>query len=186
MSTTTINSPKIREAFQPHADSAAEWFTKTVRDRFAVLADDDGTISKRNASFLSSANYSLDRDIRRLIRPDTDAPSFSLEARKAPRVLDEDALELAAHRFGRDQVASFVGKLEQKLERLEDVQVVNMNTSLGEFMIVGTVEGHHVRVEQTRVFKTSRKGTLFVQFPARIYVDGKFTSEADFKAQFPN
>ena len=53
-----------------------------------------------------------------------------------------------------------------------------------------TLVGHHasyatVRVEQTRILKSSGKGTLFNQWPARIYVDGKFVSEAAYKQISP-
>jgi hypothetical protein len=33
------------------------------------------------------------------------------------------------------------------------------------------------------IMNVSSRGTLFNQFPARIYVDGKFTSEAKFKKE---
>lgn len=39
-----------------------------------------------------------------------------------------------------------------------------------------------IRIDQQIVWKTSTRGSWFAQFPARIYVGGKFTPEAKFKA----
>jgi hypothetical protein len=46
------------------------------------------------------------------------------------------------------------------------------------FRIVGIKNDRSICIEQDRIVNVSPKGTLFNQFPARIYVNGKFTSAA--------
>ena len=98
-----------------------------------------------------------------------------------PVLLDEQRVEKFAQQNAEDQVASFTAKLIAKLGDLTDVKLVRIDLRSFEFTIVGKLDGAHVRVEQQVVFKTSIKGNHFCQWPARIYVDGKFTSEAAFK-----
>lgn len=81
--------------------------------------------------------------------------------------------------YAQAQVDSFKAKLEAKLVDLTDVRDVTIQGV--NFTFRGTLKGHTVRVEQTTVLKCSPKGTLFNQWPCRIYLDGKFISEAAFK-----
>lgn len=76
------------------------------------------------------------------------------------------------------QIAAFAAKLEKKLGTLGDFTATF--TRGADFIITGTRNGHRVVVEQQTVFKVSTHGTPFNQFPARIYVDGKFTPAADY------
>jgi hypothetical protein len=78
------------------------------------------------------------------------------------------------------QIAAFAAKLESKLGTLGDFQATF--TRGADFTISGTRNGHRVFVEQQTVFKVSSHGTPFNQFPARIYVDGKFTPAAKYEA----
>lgn len=99
----------------------------------------------------------------------------------APVELNEERLLKEAQRYGEDAVAGFVAKLTKKLSDLEDVDLHFVSTGSGEFTISGCLGDRVVKVEQTQVLKVSSRGTPFCQWPARIYVDGKFTSEAEFK-----
>ncbi len=78
------------------------------------------------------------------------------------------------------QIAAFAAKLEKKLGTLGDFQATF--TRGADFTITGTRNGHRIVVEQQTVFKVSTHGTPFNQFPARIYVDGKFTPAAQYEA----
>jgi hypothetical protein len=91
----------------------------------------------------------------------------------------EDRLANEAAEYAENVVESWKVKINAKLGELESAQVENMGGM--QFNITGTKHGRQVRIEQTVIVKTSSLGKVFNQFPARIYVDGKFTSEAAFK-----
>ena len=78
------------------------------------------------------------------------------------------------------QIAAFANKLEKKLGTLGDFQATF--TRGADFTVTGTRNGHRIVVEQQTVFKVSSNGTPFNQFPARIYVNGKFTPAAEYEA----
>jgi predicted nucleotide-binding protein (sugar kinase/HSP70/actin superfamily) len=91
----------------------------------------------------------------------------------------QEWLEKCAKEYAEQAVQSFVAKLTKKLGALTDVQVLWANGD--RFTIVGKLGDRDVKVHQDRVFKVSTQGTPFHQWPARIYLDGKFTPEAAFK-----
>jgi len=94
-------------------------------------------------------------------------------------VIVDARLARDAAQYANNVVESWKAKIDAKLGELESAEVTNMGGM--EFHITGTKHGRRVQIEQTIILKTSPKGKLFNQFPARIYVDGKFTSEAAFK-----
>lgn len=94
--------------------------------------------------------------------------------------INHDWLAKSAANYGTATVDSFVAKLTKKLGCLIDVEVRRANAS-GSFVITGKLGDRIIRVEQQQVFKISTHGTPFHQWPARIYVDSKFTPEASFK-----
>lgn len=70
-------------------------------------------------------------------------------------------------------------KIQAKMGQLESATVHQLDGL--SFHITGTKAGHRVSIKQTMMINVSPKGKPFNQFPARIYVDGKFTPEAQFK-----
>lgn len=93
--------------------------------------------------------------------------------------VNQDWLTKQAEVYAELTIADFVAKLTKKLESLTDVEVLWANGD--KFTITGKLGDRKVTVHQDRVFKVSPKGTPFHQWPARIYVDGKFTPEVSFK-----
>ena len=107
-----------------------------------------------------------------------------LVAQVVTRTQDAVAINDArlAHRaaeYADTAVASWADKIAGKLGALESVEVKRMAGLT--FCLNGTVRGLRVEIEQTVITKVSSKGLVFNQFPARIYLEGKFTSEAAFK-----
>ena len=96
--------------------------------------------------------------------------------------IDETKLAKVAAAYAEAAVAQWKDKIEGKLGDLTEVNVVRMAGAC--FGIKGSRAGRNVWIEQDVIMKSSTKGLLFNQFPARIYVDGKFTSEAKYKAAF--
>ena len=91
-------------------------------------------------------------------------------------------LQKLADEYGEQMATKWANKLECKLENVEGVEM--RNAGRGSFTFTGRREGKAIRVEQQTVTKVSNRGTWFHQFPARIYVDGKFTSEKAYKEMF--
>ena len=91
---------------------------------------------------------------------------------------DYAALLRYATRIATESAEETIAKLIKKLGTLAEAEITDHGG--GQFTLVGRLGTHRVCVEQQRVFKFSSKGTPFNQWPARIYVDGKFTPEAAF------
>jgi len=89
-------------------------------------------------------------------------------------------------KFSNEQAAAcidlWVEKISSKLGDIEDADIKKLNGYV--YSIAGKRQGKRVFIEQQLIVKSSSKGTIFNQFPARIYVDGKFTSEKKYHAMF--
>jgi hypothetical protein len=93
--------------------------------------------------------------------------------------LDLDRLNKHAKELGESSVLGFVAKL---IGKLGNITLRDLDFSGGaDFTIRADINGHTVRVDQKTIYKVSSGNTLFCQFPARIYVDGKFTPAAEFQ-----
>jgi len=87
-----------------------------------------------------------------------------------------------AYNRAQAEVDAFAPKFEEKLGAGFEVETAS--GSNGDWVITGTRDGKSVRIEQTVVWKTSHLGTDFVQFPSRLYIDGTFVSEAEYRKAF--
>lgn len=93
--------------------------------------------------------------------------------------IKQEWLEKQSHAYAKATVEAFVAKLTAKLGALTDVEVKRADGAT--FLITGKLGDRLVSVKQQQVLKFSTHGTPFHQWPARIYVEGKFTPEAEFK-----
>ena len=93
--------------------------------------------------------------------------------------IDHERIATASVRYAKEQIDAFKFKLNRKLADLTDIE--NLRIDGSNFRFSGVLGENKVLVEQTTVLKCSNKGTLFNQWPCRIYVNGKFMSEAAFK-----
>lgn len=99
--------------------------------------------------------------------------------------LVEERAAAYADSWAKAEVEAAAVKLIAKVGDLKHVKIIGAPEA-GVFTLVG----HHpnyapVRVEQARILNVSSKGTLFNQWPARIYVDNKPISEAAYKRISP-
>lgn len=92
------------------------------------------------------------------------------------QILNEKTLKEKADEYGDLVATQWFYKTSEKLGKLEDAEVVA--DSSGDVIVRGKRNGKTIEMRQQRILKCSPKGVLFHQFPARIYVDGKFTTEA--------
>jgi hypothetical protein len=98
-----------------------------------------------------------------------------------PHEINFDKVVEFADQQASDLIDGFVAKLNEKLGDL-DAAVVRRASSRGAFTISGQKNDHAVTVEQQVVIKVSKHGLWYAQFPARIYVDGKFTPASKYEA----
>lgn len=96
--------------------------------------------------------------------------------------INEDCLAIGAASYAEAATIEWQAKIESKLGNLE-LAVVSRHQGMN-FTIVGRRNGHSVAIEQDMIVKSSTRGLLFNQFPARIYVDGKFMAEKKYHAMF--
>jgi hypothetical protein len=94
---------------------------------------------------------------------------YSLNVERLARFAEVMANEMA------DEV---LAKVNAKVADLQDAKVVLVSGA--NFVITGTKNGKHVRIDQNQIINVSVKGNLFNQYPSRIYVDGKFTPASKF------
>jgi hypothetical protein len=97
--------------------------------------------------------------------------------------INADTVAKFADKQVTEMLASWEAKLVAKLAELDNAEAVRQHSGVA-FIITGTKAGQPVSIEQSMIVNVSSKGLLFNQFPARIYVAGKFTSEAAYKRQF--
>lgn len=128
----------------------------------------------------NSRRYSEWQEIARVCR----AHRIDAGMRVVDYFIDEAKLAAAAAEYAETAAEAFRGKIEAKLGEIEGASFEYQRDGI-RFVITGFRAGRRVMVEQTVVVKAGpRSGRLFAQFPARIYLDGKFTPEAAYKRAF--
>jgi hypothetical protein len=94
--------------------------------------------------------------------------------------LDAGRVAAAATAFADATVATWADKIAAKLGELDNAEVRHLDGY--RFAVTGSKGDRKVHIEQDMIVNVSSRGTLFNQFPARIYVDGKFTPAAKYAA----
>jgi len=157
----------------------AHLYTQAVLASLARFADgaDINTPVKYPQVASGSYKYGEWSEVRRFLRH---APG-TVGSPSDPQVLCPDYLLKVAAEFGAAQVAGMEAKLATKLGAGFTVTSAKLDTQ-GRFTITGLANGHDVAVRQEVVYKVSSKGRPFIQWPARIDVDGKFTPAARYAA----
>ena len=98
-------------------------------------------------------------------------------------VLNRETLAREAQRYGEQTAVQWFYKTNQKLGDLQNPTLVRDRD--GYVHVKGERGGHGIELVQQRIINVSPLGRPFHQFPSRIYVDGKFVTEADYLKQFP-
>ncbi|WP_371438336.1 hypothetical protein [Polaromonas sp.] len=96
--------------------------------------------------------------------------------------LSEAKLTKVATEYGYAASLDWFRKTNEKVGALERPRLVG--NAFGDIEIRGTRCGKAVTLQQQRVFKVSVLGKPYLQFPARLYVDAKFTPEKEYHALF--
>ena len=164
----------LTEALEAYKPEIAERFRIVIRTQFTAMFEELGP------SFKGVYNHPRwCRVFKNTIRPlvklhDADFRGFGGTYR-----IDEDRLEKAAKQYADDVSAAWLSKIQAKLGELDSADVRSFGNC--GFVITGTKAGKSISIEQHMILNVSAKGTLFNQFPARIYLESKFISEAKFK-----
>lgn len=171
---TTNPITAIRSSFAQLIPAMAADYAAHINRQIDRLEDRYGNVARIPRK---DASLGIGSEVRTFMMP---ADGAAANRPGAPVVRDVERIERFAQQNAEDVVEGFVRKLESKLGDLDTVEM--SRTDGARFTLTGTLGGRRVRVEQQVVFKASSRGKLYHQFPARIYVDGQFTPEADFKA----
>lgn len=99
-----------------------------------------------------------------------------------PKGICEERLRAAAEAYADAQIQAWAGKIHGKLGAIDDVKLCWLTDDY--YRITGTRGDREIRIDQQRIFKVSSRGLPFNQFPARIYVDGKFYSAKKYTELF--
>ncbi|HEY4529159.1 MAG TPA: hypothetical protein VIG97_02335 [Luteimonas sp.] len=168
-------TPELEKDFERYIESAF----KALADRYGsdmvkLLGAYYGSRSKLPENVRGADIETYRKTVQRFLT------GASLQERTAP-VLDRARLDREAKSYAKQQIDQFVVKLTQKLGDLTDVRIRQVNPHSFECIITGSLRGHSVSVNQSAKFVVNQHGTAFHQWPALIYVDGKFTTESAFK-----
>jgi len=174
---------EVRAALLTKAPAFAEEYAQWVRTQFAHLADDHGPGLEGLSDLRQKQSRSDEQVFRQHIVPvcnTTRETGFPAPyTARTVYTLSPEKLAKKAKKFGEDVATQWADKIEDKLGDVTQIKIISL--SLGDFSVRGKRGSQTVLIQQQRVSKVSRLGSWFNQFPARIYVDGQFTPEADYK-----
>lgn len=165
------NQPLI-DALEARKPALRDRYEQIIRNRFARCIDRFGP------SLRGLYNSEMS---------DFGATIQSVSTRQGNRLTDPvhlDEAKLAAHLdlITEQTVKAWFDKIDAKMGELEDATVTHLAGA--DFEIYGTREGRKVYIVQQMILNVSPRGRLFNQFPARIYLDGKFISAAKYAKAF--
>jgi hypothetical protein len=105
------------------------------------------------------------------------------DRRDSPEIIDEARLSAYVGTWAAAELEDAAQKLAAKVAGLSDVEVLRASGAGAEWFVVygKRADGTTVKIEQSQIVNVSSRGKLFNQWPARIYVAGKLTSEAAYK-----
>jgi hypothetical protein len=164
----------INEAFAPLIENLVEQYVERTRKTVTHLKTlrEDNKIQWVRLPY----NYNTE-DLRNKKMFESVMPCMKGEQAdyRSPAIysLCEEKLAKNADRWAHAQVDGMIAKTVGKIGDLDDVTY--RFHGYGDFNIKGTVNGKQVNIDQQTVIKQSSKGTIFAQFPMRLYVEGQFT-----------
>ena len=174
--TIQLTDTEAFEAFRPIRDELEARYVARVQSAFAKWSEENAGRGYRHYRYNdNSAEARAFRQCQRYVKSASGFGRYGDEVK-----ISEDFLAKEAAQFAEDAVMGFVAKLVSKVG---DIKMTNLRfQGNGRFQIDGFTNGHDVRVEQDVVYKVNKQYNLYCQWPARIYVDGKFTPAAKFDA----
>lgn len=161
------------EAFKPEL---ADRFAAMVRHQFDVL------VRRHGPALKNIANTTDYRVWANTVRPLTTCTRTGKAFYDVVYAVDETRLAAEAVKYADEVTAEWGRKIEAKLGEMGGAKVNRMDGC--RFLITGTRAGRRVEIQQDMILNVSSKGLLFNQWPARVYIDGKFFSAAAYTKAF--
>lgn len=167
----------LRAAFEAQAPQIAAEFSDYIRRAFEYQQ------TKFPDGIPAHPRYSVNPEIVVLIRQ-TLAPVCDVVGQggmhweKQTLALNDDKLHRAAQKYAAEVAVQWFYKTNQKLGPIENPELLHDHG--GDVVVKGTRGGKAIVMRQQRVMKWGRGCGAFHQFPARIYVNDKFTTEVDY------
>jgi hypothetical protein len=172
---------EIFAAMDAYKPVIAERWAQSMRNLFEDIVAKHGPSLKGVANCWTYATVYRNTGLARFIQYTGGEIEGGFRSERGA-VLNEERLGEAATAVANQVVETWVGKIAMKMGELEEATAHYVSGT--SFRISGTRGGHDVSIEQQMIINVSRLGTLFNQWPSRIYVDGKFMSEAAYKKMF--
>jgi hypothetical protein len=160
---------------------------RAAAEKVIIARGDNDTLKSEMLKIAPQLEMDFANRIRDIFAKKPDAVSIArfVNRHLHSLVLDVEYLDKYAHRYGIDTATIWYGKMASKIGAATQVSVVRNQLS-SNVSIFGEINGQKVEIDQQIVFGRSCRGRHYHQFPARIYVDGKFTTEAAFAKAFHN
>lgn len=156
-------------------------FERIARSRFDDMVKRHGPTLNENGSVHNSPEFSR-TFYATISRCTKKAPGSKPWLMDGAYTICEASLAILAGAWADETIAACRDKLHAKLGDLNDAKVLGLGSLA--FDISGTRGGRAVFISQRMIHNVSTKGTVFAQFPARITLDGKATSEVAYKKAF--
>lgn len=163
---------QLKAAFEERAPEIAQRYYRQVERQYA------DQVAKRGIALKMPNIWDDDRHVlSRTIIPMCDVAYERVNFCDVPiaYTLNTARLNKAATEYGYQASLDWFHKTNSKLEDIEDAVLVSKHGA--DIHIAGVRKGMVIDLHQQMIVQCSVKGLLFNQFPARIYVDGKFMSE---------
>jgi hypothetical protein len=171
---TGIKNKVLMDVLDKYKPAIATRYSSMIESQFKRMVDQFGP-TLRGVYNSSSAKFYRET-ISNVLERQTGTYRMS---ELPPQKIDAVRLKKAADSYADETISSWKDKIQNKLGELDNGEVKHLDGY--RFNITGNRGGKNIRIEQDMIINVSSKGTLFNQFPARIYVDGKFISEAKYK-----
>lgn len=180
-------NPALRDQFMAQAPALAAEFEASIRARFAYLAEKfGGTLPLYPFEGGGPATTVSERESRdRTQKVIYGMAKFCTRVGKdrGTLVIDGKVLTEEAKNYGERVAMQWFYKTNLKLGEL---QAATLHEDNGGYVVVsGEKDGRVVVMKQQRIIKVAPKsGEYFHQFPALLYIDGKFSTAYDYSVMF--
>lgn len=179
--TTRANSDTIRilkeavDGVLPHLEAR---FAANLRGTFDTITKKYGNPPNREKNFIYSRDYPnwaivRDHAVKRVGEWQSDI--------RAPYEIDESKLAATANRFAKESAEVLLHKMISKVGKADSVEIRSIHKD--GFVLAGYKNGIPFVIDQDSIINVSSRGKLFMQWPARIKMNGKRVSEAEFNRQ---
>lgn len=180
-------NPQLREQFMAQAPALTRTYDAAIRARFALTLEEFGVGGVIPATLFPKARRltGAQKAAQALVNNLISRHARVVEAPVEGYVLDEAELARLAAKYGEEVALQWFYKTNRKLGQLTSATL--HRDAGGEVLVSGKKDGCKVVLRQQVVTKWAPvKCEYFHQFPALLYLDGKFTPEAEYAKRFPD